>query len=464
MRDFLFFILYLSDGAAWLLGLWMALTGFFGYRAPKSKKRPLWFAIGIFAYGLVNLGLHLYAEQHNQSFGIIFEGIILFVMVYWMCQPIYFQEGRKKLKIREKIFLAVCSIEMYCGIVNISNWGYQMILRTCGTERKGEEILFFIAFMNLVPIFTIFFFSRLSSKNRKEPMAFSVCFACFLFFMLLDTAINLLQLREDIGVTPIVKFRIIIDDMEGPSEVVSVIAYFFVIIICLLAIVFIVKESERLYLQKKDAMNEYYLEMQKKHYESLVESNREIRKIKHDMKNHLYCIEQLRAMGHYGELEAYIKELSEHLEQADITVHTGCEIADAIISDRKRQAFEQGIKFEVEGNISNLKVSALHICTIFSNILDNALEAVEKLDGADKWVTMKLKKNENFYLIEVTNPTKEPIEIVENRVISTKFDKENHGFGLENVKEAVAQYEGDVKLSQQDGVFWVEVMIPCSEN
>ncbi len=461
MKNLLYFLLYISDGTAWLLGVWLVLTGFFGYRVPKSKKRPLGFALAIFVYAFVNLGIRLYMARHNISFGILYEGMVLFVAIYWMCQPVYYQEGCKKLRIREKLFLVICALEMVCGIVIISSWGYQMLSKNWSDGINAKALLLSAAGMNMVPIFIIWLFSRLSSKNRKEPMAFSVCFVSFLFFMLLDTAINFLG--PDVYtemVEPVVTFRIFFDGTESPNEVVSIITFCVVIIICVLAIVAIVKESERLYLQKKNAMNEYYLEMQKKHYESLMESNREIRKIKHDMKNHMYCMEQLRATGRYEELEAYIKELSEHLEQADITVHTGCEIADAIISERKRVAEEKGIRFTAEGNISNLEMSALHICTIFSNILDNALEAVEKLEKDKKWVNVCLKKNKNFFLISVSNPVEKEVKIDNNTVSTTKNDREKHGFGMDNVKDAVSKYEGDVKLSQKDGVFYVEIMIP----
>ena len=62
------------------------------------------------------------------------------------------------------------------------------------------------------------------------------------------------------------------------------------------------------------------------------------------MKNHAYCLRELYEKQRYEELGAYIHEMADRVELADTEVHTGNEIADAILSEKRRKAQEQNIQ------------------------------------------------------------------------------------------------------------------------
>lgn len=460
MDDLLFFVLCMTDGAAWLLGTWYILTGFFGYRVKTAKGQGAMAAGSIVLYALLHTGLRGYMIQQGREFTMVYELMVTAVIGYWMCRPSCCLNGAKKLRIREKLLLAVCALEIISELLILCGWGRGLLTTYIHMPPVAQVLV--CSLCNIAAVTGIWWFARLAGRKRKEPMALSLCFLTFLFFMLLDTIVSFVQPTEYTEIEPFVKLRILLSDEELMDQAMGISIFFIVMLICILVIYGIMKQAESMYLQKTNARNEYYLEMQKKHYEGIMESNREIRKIKHDMKNHIYCIEQLRAAKRYDELEEYIREISENLERADITVQTGCEIADAIISERKRKAQGLGIALRVEGELHRLEMSPLHICTIFSNLLDNAMEATQQLTNGEKWIEVKCRKNQHFIFISVTNPVKEPVEIVDNFVKTTKQDAKEHGFGIYNIKEAVAKYEGDVKLSQKEGVFCVELMIPCS--
>ena len=224
----------------------------------------------------------------------------------------------------------------------------------------------------------------------------------------------------------------------------------------------IIKQSEAAYFQKKHAIDEYYLETQKSHYESLMQSNREIRKIKHDMKNHLFVIGKLAEEQKYTEITEYIHNLDEQLGHADVSFQIGNEIADAILSEKYARAEAMGILLKVDGNMSGMEFAAIDVCTIFSNLIDNAIEAVAMAEG-EKWIELVIKKHNNFLVIRGTNPCRNKPEIVDNGIVSTKHDSGNHGFGLINIKEAVQKYDGDVKLEVHETKngyeFTIEIVI-----
>ena len=117
-------------------------------------------------------------------------------------------------------------------------------------------------------------------------------------------------------------------------------------------------------------------------------------------------------------------------------VYTGNEIADAIISEKMKKAKNSQIKLKVEGTLHGLELSALDTYTIFSNLIDNELEVVEKLDEENRIIQLDVRKNKNFFIISEQNAIENDLEITDNTIQSTKNDRESHGFGIINIKEA----------------------------
>jgi sensor histidine kinase regulating citrate/malate metabolism len=262
-----------------------------------------------------------------------------------------------------------------------------------------------------------------------------------------------------------IRFRLLLEG--GNDRAMSGGVFLIIIVVVLLFILMVIRESESDYFQKKNTISEYYLETQKRHYESLMESNRQIRKIKHDMKNHIYCLQGLYQNRQYEELGAYLEQISDHLEQIDTSVHVGNEIADAILSEKMARAKQLGILLEVDGEMSGAKMSALDICTIFSNMIDNAMEAVQKLRKEDRNIRLDIRKNHNFLLITERNPVAHKLEIHDNRIATTKKEKGNHGFGIINMIESVEKYNGECQLNVMEDEnghyeFQIEIMIPLA--
>lgn len=234
-----------------------------------------------------------------------------------------------------------------------------------------------------------------------------------------------------------------ISDSENKSaEIFAAVALLWVVA----AVVLSVKISEAEYYRHISEVTESYLNSRKKFYDSCRESAKEIRRIKHDMKNHLLCIGELSSNGSLEELKEYVTELTQKLNDADKSIHTGNEIADAIVNEKYEQANRSGITLVCEGCLNEVQIKPIDICTILSNLLENALEAAEKAPTEDKIVSLSFRKNRNFLLVTVTNPTSVMVKISDNSIFTVKSDNINHGFGLANIRLAIAKYGGELNL------------------
>ena len=158
----------------------------------------------------------------------------------------------------------------------------------------------------------------------------------------------------------------------------------------------------------------------------------------------------------YDKFEKYVDEINVNIDSFgnNVTVQNG--IVDAIINKYYSEAVANGIDMEVKGRFpSDCKIDAYHLCTIFSNILSNALEAT--IEAEKKWISVVCKYTEDNILVEVKN-TFDNNNIARNGKLRThKKDANNHGFGLENVKESISKYDGLWGVDIQDNIYTITI-------
>lgn len=214
-------------------------------------------------------------------------------------------------------------------------------------------------------------------------------------------------------------------------------------------------------------VNEQMLNAQLNHYETIKQSNFELRRIKHDMKNHLLVARDMAEKGNNKELIAYLDTLTDEVVKGDVFCRTGNDIADAILSDKNNKAAKRNITLQVSGDLAGVEIDDVGLCTIIANLLDNAIEAVSKLYNLNtserhKVITIDFRKNANFLVIEQTNYSLEKIKSEKGRFITSK-NSPDHGFGLYNIKQAVYRNDGEFNIIEDTGEFTkytFEIMLP----
>ncbi|MGN0437264.1 MAG: sensor histidine kinase [Lachnospiraceae bacterium] len=448
-------ILYLLDGTFWILAPMWVLTKFYGYPAKPSKHRKWIFVIALVLYDILNLFIYYICLKTGSYPGVINGVLLWFCLGYWMVN----------LKVTGKwkrLLLIFFTMEFCVSIFDLVSCVFSYISLLTKGNIFVPVLIVYIQLIFEIGLFWLL--SRLSSRNRKEPMGFSLAVSSVIMCILLDLVLDFFNVEGYSELQPIIRLRLTLPE-EQMDRAMSIGVLLIIVVVVLLFIFMIIRESESEYFQKKNTINEYYLEIQKQHYESLMESNREIRKIKHDMKNHIYCLQMFCQNGEYENLETYLQEISDNLQHVDQSVHVGNEIADAIISEKKVKAEQKNIQLEVDGDMYGVNMSAIDVCTIFSNVIENALEAVEALPVENRKITLDIHRNQNFLLIDERNFIDHEVEIRDNTIDTTKKDKGNHGFGIMNIKEAAAKYDGECQLSvtsPQAGIyeFCIEIMIP----
>ena len=218
-----------------------------------------------------------------------------------------------------------------------------------------------------------------------------------------------------------------------------------------------ITRDNRIYIENK--LMKEKMDMEYKYYMKVKENQDRVRQMYHDMKNHMSCMKNLSNTSE--NLNEYITEINTKIENCESCFNTGNLILDIILNEKKEICLEKEIKFNAYIEFKKCDfIKVNDVCTIFSNLIDNAIEACDKLQG-DKYISLKGSYiNENFFVMKIENSKCNEIEIKGGNLITDKEDKLTHGIGLENVKRTIYSYDGEVDIKYDDEKFIVKILIP----
>ncbi len=184
---------------------------------------------------------------------------------------------------------------------------------------------------------------------------------------------------------------------------------------------------------------------------------------RHDYHNHMQAIKALLSMGKKEELSEYLDNLEKDLDGIDIAIRTGNVGLDAILSSKVSIARKNNIEVNCTAKVpQDLTVSDVHLCAIVGNLMDNAIEACEKMKketpDAERFIRVYIGLFKSQLYISVINSTKESKRRRVSELVTSKLGE--HGFGLRRIDKITEKYEGYVNRKNEPGVFATEVMLP----
>lgn len=206
-------------------------------------------------------------------------------------------------------------------------------------------------------------------------------------------------------------------------------------------------------------------EQNKKYYEAMEQQQFEIRRLKHDLANHLQILLTLPP----NEKNKYIQKMIENPAFEKVLSYSGDATVNAVLTAKESLMRQKEIQFYAKIDIPNeLPFEKPDICALFANALDNAADGCASLPVQKRQVELTARAAKGILAVEIKNSCKEFDEENKEKLIrytnklpkTTKSDSVNHGYGLKSIQEIVKKYHGNMELKQENGSFCLFCFLP----
>lgn len=178
----------------------------------------------------------------------------------------------------------------------------------------------------------------------------------------------------------------------------------------------------------------------------------------HDLKHQIKALENMED----GKIRTeYLAEISQAVSIYDATYHTGCKPLDYVLREKTLIFNERKVEFAcmAEGKMIDF-MTAADIYALMGNALDNALECVVQEKEEERVISLQIKHRNEMILIHLENRCSSELEFVEGLPVTTKQDKNRHGFGVKSISYIAKKYHGEVNMSIHNGRFCLDILLP----
>lgn len=238
--------------------------------------------------------------------------------------------------------------------------------------------------------------------------------------------------------------------------IVSCIGILFANILVFIIYEFSIKNTKELYEIKAIQHQE---EQDKKYFDVIEQSNKEMRMFSHNIKNHLM---QIRNLDDIDAVRVYVDKLCPDIEKFNYIGISKNKMLDLIISKYTTLCESKSIKFSVDVKTANLDyIDDVDLSTLMNNLLDNSIEAAEKSNNAFIQINIFSKNNQYDGLV-IKNSCDTPPETDSGVLRTTKHNKKSHGIGIKSIKKIIKKYNAiyDWKYDQAQKFFKTDIVFP----
>lgn len=225
--------------------------------------------------------------------------------------------------------------------------------------------------------------------------------------------------------------------------------------------VFVLERQQK--LEQENALAQY----NQKYYETMEQQQFEIRRLKHDLANHLQALLVLTD----EKRTAYIEELIDNPAFVRVMNYSKDATVNAVLTAKENRMRGLGISFHANVEIAEeLPYEKSDVCALFANALDNAIEACEvwkkeAADGSKPEIALLARAAKGLLAVSVKNPCVQTEHDAQDKAgrglpKTTKNDTANHGYGLRSIREAVKKYGGNMEIGQEKGQFELFFFLP----
>lgn len=341
--------------------------------------------------------------------------------------------------VKTKLFISV----IYVVVIIFSDFLAVIFITFFGIEYKmvvGDNITYIVGAMLscFIRLWLLAYVGKILSRRiQKLPIAYWI----FLFIC------------PVLSITCLIIFDIYLMQAEAVNRLLVFIPSFCILYINFMLFGFFETFSEQIRLKVVEEL----AKSEEENYKILQNNEEELRKLRHDMKNHIMMLNEYLKQGNTETALQHLSSIQNTLQEISAVVYTNNPPIDAAINIGGRKAQTEGIEYKVQiiGD-ETVNIDAGDICKFLSNAIDNAIEGSDECE--ERYVYIEIKISNDDLKIHIENPTLNSRENI-LKSLTRKQDKKNHGYGMKNMQGVVKKYNGTITTEVNDGVFCLDTIL-----
>lgn len=202
-------------------------------------------------------------------------------------------------------------------------------------------------------------------------------------------------------------------------------------------------------------------QMNQEFYHELSTKTNQLDLLKQEFNQHFSMIQDSLHQENYDQLKEYLNSITGQFEDSDDIIIVNNQVMSSLLQSKKSVCSKLNITLNLHIHFQKIyKISDIDVIVLLGNILDNAIEANEKVAEKNRYITLNIKQIKSYLKITCENPFSEmPVE--KNGILLTsKAENKFHGIGLSNVKSTCIKYNGEFTYNFNKKTFYVELLLP----
>ena len=239
------------------------------------------------------------------------------------------------------------------------------------------------------------------------------------------------------------------------SGVITICGFFIGILSDIMLLYILLKQQSMQEMKVRIVQMQMAWDAEHAHYEEIESRRNELAKIRHDLNDHFIVIKELLNSGENGKANEMLDTLIDYVMSTKEYAYCADPIVNAVLNENEMICKERGIAFTYGMQITApLKLNPVVVCSIFSNLLKNAVAgATDALEDSQKaYIDVKSQADDAYLHV-----------MVQNSYSTKKVKKKRKGYGQEILQKIADQNDGQMEIRKDNEIYEVSISVKMGE-
>lgn len=329
------------------------------------------------------------------------------------------------------LYFAQCIGEIVATIAPLAFFERQLTM-----DYAQPDMVIGCALVSMVNVPTLFLTAMIWRRVQKKGPPLRHLWVYFLLLTVIP--VSIIQLMEDLWAH------------NGIADGGTMLSTIIVMLIGIILIFILFNQAEKDTIEKELEQTQYRFELEQQHYKAVEARREELAKIRHDYNNLLTSVRGLLKMGEYEQAQEALDNLLVRVGQTRECSYCGVPIVNALLSEKQEICDREGIMLSADLLFpEGVSVEPIDLCSVFSNLMDNAIRACTQLPPEQRHITLTAGMKGDYLVVRCENPAAKAPGLL----------PEGTGYGKRILRDIAQRWGGSFEAAYENGTYTATVIL-----